>query len=61
MVLTEVTTEMLLLQRDLVSIQRFRVRHGAKLRDWASVAVRGWLLLSRSIVHASLETAVFIN
>ena len=30
----------------------------AKLRDWASVAGRGRLLLSGSIAHASLETAV---
>ena len=30
----------------------------AKLRDWASVSVRGRLLLSGSIAHASLETAV---
>ena len=30
----------------------------AKLRDWASVAGRGWLLLSGSIAHASLKTAV---
>ena len=29
----------------------------AKLRDWASVAGRGRLLLSGSIAHASLETA----
>ena len=34
----------------------------AKLRDWASVASRGWLLLSGSIAHASLKTAVsFLN
>ena len=30
----------------------------AKLRDWASVAVRGRLLLSGSVAHASLKTAV---
>ena len=30
----------------------------AKLCDWASVATRGWLLLSGSVAHASLETAV---
>ena len=30
----------------------------AKLRDWASVAGRGWLLLSGSIANASLKTAV---
>ena len=30
----------------------------AKLRDWASVAGRGWLLLSGSVAHASLKTAV---
>ena len=30
----------------------------AKLRDWASVASRGWLLLSGSVAHASLKTAV---
>ena len=30
----------------------------AKLRDWASVAGRGWLLLSGSVAHASLNTAV---
>ena len=30
----------------------------AKLRDWASVAGRGRLLLSGSIAHASLKTAV---
>ena len=30
----------------------------AKLRDWASVAGRGRLLLSGSVAHASLETAV---
>ena len=30
----------------------------AKLRDWASVAGRGRLLLSGSIVHVSLKTAV---
>ena len=29
----------------------------AKLRDWASVAGRGRLLLSGSIAHASLKTA----
>ena len=31
----------------------------AKLRDWASVAGRGWLLLSGSVAHASLKTAVY--
>ena len=31
----------------------------AKLRDWASVAGRGWLLLSGSVAHASLKTAVW--
>ena len=30
----------------------------AKLRDWAGVAARGRLLLSGSVAHASLETAV---
>ena len=30
----------------------------AKLRDWASVAGRGRLLLSGSIAHASVKTAV---
>ena len=30
----------------------------AKLRDWASVAGKGRLLLSGSVAHASLETAV---
>ena len=30
----------------------------AKLRDWASVAGRGLLLLSGSIAHASLKSAV---
>ena len=30
----------------------------AKLRDWASVAGRGRLLLSGSFAHASLKTAV---
>ena len=30
----------------------------AKLRDWASVAGRGRLLLSGSVAHASLKTAV---
>ena len=30
----------------------------AKLRDWAGVAGRGQLLLSGSIAHASLITAV---
>ena len=30
----------------------------AKLRDWASVAGRGRLLLSRSVAHVSLKTAV---
>ena len=30
----------------------------AKLRDWASMAGRGRLLLSGSFAHASLETAV---
>ena len=30
----------------------------AKLRDWASVACRGRLLLSGSVAHASLKTAV---
>ena len=30
----------------------------AKLRDWASVAGRGWLLLLGSVAHASLKTAV---
>ena len=29
-----------------------------KLRDWASVAGRGRLLLSGSVAHASLNTAV---
>ena len=33
----------------------------AKLCDWASVAVRGRLLLSGSVAHASLETAVNIG
>ena len=32
----------------------------AKLRVWASVASRGRLLLSGSVAHASLETAVHI-
>ena len=32
----------------------------SKLRDWASVAVRGRLLLSGNGAHASLKTAVFI-
>ena len=32
----------------------------AKLGDWASVAGRGWLLLSGSVAHASLETAVLL-
>ena len=31
---------------------------GAKLRDWACVAGRGRLLLSGSVAHASLKTAV---
>ena len=31
----------------------------AELRDWASVASRGRLLLSGSIAHASLKTAVY--
>ena len=30
----------------------------AKLRDWASVAGRGRLLLSGSVAHVSLKTAV---
>merc|ERR1712117_457683 len=30
----------------------------AKLRVWTSVAGRGWLLLSGSVAHASLKTAV---
>ena len=30
----------------------------AKLRDWASVAGKGWLLLSGSVAHASLKTPV---
>ena len=30
----------------------------AKLRDWASVAGRGRLLLSGSVAYASLKTAV---
>ena len=30
----------------------------AKLRDWASVAAKGRLLLSGSVAHASLKTAV---
>ena len=30
----------------------------AKLRDWAGLAGRGWLLLSGSVAHASLKTAV---
>ena len=30
----------------------------AKLRDWASVAARGRLLLSGNVAHASLKTAV---
>ena len=33
----------------------------AKLRDWASVADRGRLLLSGSVAHASLKTAVHIR
>ena len=33
----------------------------AKLRDWASVAGRGRLLLSGSVAHASLKTAVIIT
>ena len=33
----------------------------AKLRVWASVAGRGRLLLSGSVAHAPLETAVGIN
>ena len=33
----------------------------AKLRDWASVAGRGRLLLSGSVAHASLKTAVGIK
>ena len=32
----------------------------AKLRDWASVAGRGRLLLSGSVAHASLKTAVLL-
>ena len=32
----------------------------AKLRDWASVVGRGRLLLSGSVAHASLKTAVQI-
>ena len=32
----------------------------AKLRDWASVAGRGRLLLSGSVAHASRETAVVL-
>ena len=32
----------------------------AKLRVWASVAGRGRLLLSGSVAHASLETAVLV-
>ena len=31
----------------------------AKLRDWASVAGRGRLLVSGSVANASLKTAVF--
>ena len=31
----------------------------AKLRDWASVAGRGRLILSGSVAHASLKTTVF--
>ena len=33
----------------------------AKLRDWASLAGRGRLLLSGSVAHASLKTAVLHN
>ena len=33
----------------------------AKLRDWASVAGRGRLLLSGSVAHASLKTAVDVE
>ena len=33
----------------------------AKLRVWASVAGRGRLLLSGSVAHASLKTAVYIK
>ena len=33
----------------------------AKLRDWASVAGRGQLLLSGSVAHASLKTAVLTS
>ena len=32
----------------------------AKLRDWASMAGRGWLLLSGRVAHASLKTVVVI-
>ena len=31
----------------------------AKLRDWASMAGRGRLLLSGSVAHPSLKTAVY--
>ena len=33
----------------------------AKLRDWASVAGRGRLLLSGSVAHASMKTAVTVS
>ena len=33
----------------------------AKLRDWASVSVRGRLLLSGSIAHASLSKPLYAS
>ena len=31
------------------------------MRDWAGVAGRGWLLLSGSVAHASLKSAVKVK
>ena len=43
---------------DILSSTAVSSEAWAKLRDWASVAGKGRLLLSGSVTHASLETAV---
>ena len=43
---------------DILSSTAVSSEAWAKLRDWASVAGRGRLLLSGSVAHGSLKTAV---
>ena len=43
---------------DIIQITAVLSEAWAKLRDWASVAGRGRLILSGSVAQASLETAV---